>query len=72
MSIQRRGAGAGPVLGCLEREMAEVAAYVEGVVKVARRLAREAGITSDLALRSVRAGFHGLGTEFDRPRRATR
>ena len=52
--------------------MAEVAAYVEGVVNVTRRLAREAGITSDLALRSVRAGFHGLGTEFDRPRRATR
>lgn len=37
--------------------MAEVAAYVEGVVNVARRLAREAGITSDLALDRFEQGF---------------
>lgn len=51
--------------------MAEVAAYVEGVVKVARRLAREAGITSDLALDRFEQGF--MAWEPNRPpRRATR
>lgn len=31
----------------LEREMAQVAAFVEDGLQVARRVAREAGITSD-------------------------
>ena len=41
----------------LEREMAQVAAFVEDGLQVARRVAREAGITSDPELNRFERGF---------------
>lgn len=51
----------------LEREMAQVAAFVEDGLRVARRVAREAGIASDRALDRFEQGFMAWETNSTAP-----
>ena len=51
----------------LEREMAQVAAFVEDGLQVARRVAREAGITSDPELNRFERGFMAWETNSAAP-----